>query len=46
MAASGNVGMISRSRRVLQARANLNGGELDVTIIKRGGKMVHSPGPA
>ena len=29
MAASGNVGMISWDRRVLQARANLNGGELD-----------------
>ena len=29
MAASGNVGMISWNRRVLQARANLNGGELD-----------------
>ena len=29
MAASGNVGRISWNRRVLQARANLNGGELD-----------------
>ena len=29
MAASGNVDMISWSTRVLQARANLNGGELD-----------------
>ena len=29
MAASGNVGMISWYRRVLQARVNLNGGELD-----------------
>ena len=50
MAASGNVGMISWNRRVLQARANLNGGELDggyqVTILKKGGKMVHSLGPA
>ena len=32
MAASGNVGMISWNRRVLQARANLNGGELDVEL--------------
>ena len=32
MAASGNVGMISWNRRVLQARANLNGGELDVGL--------------
>ena len=50
MAASGNVGMISWNRRVLQARANLNGGKLDERPpsdhIKRGGKMVHSPGPA
>ena len=29
MAASGNVGMISWNKRVPQARANLNGGELD-----------------
>ena len=29
MAGSGNVGMISWSRRVLQVRVNLNGGELD-----------------
>ena len=29
MAASGNVGMISWNRRMLQARVNLNGGKLD-----------------
>ena len=29
MAASGNVGMISWNGRMFQARANLNGGELD-----------------
>ena len=42
MAASGNVGMISWNRRVLQARANLNGGELDEGLpsdhIKKGRK--------
>ena len=44
MAASRNVGMISwNKRRVLQARANLNGGELDEGLKsdqKRGGKML------
>ena len=42
MAASGNVGRISWDRRVLQARANLNGGELDEGLpsdhIKKGRK--------
>ena len=47
MAASRNVGMISwNKRRVLQARANLNGGELDEGLKsdqKRGGKMLRCP---
>ena len=47
MAASGNVGMISWNRRVLQARANLNGGELDERLpsndIKKGRKDGSTP---
>ena len=42
MAARENVGMISWNRRMLQARANLNGGELDEGLpsnhIKKGRK--------
>ena len=50
MAASGNVGMISWNRRVPQARANLNGGELDEGLpsdhIRKGRKDGALPGPA
>ena len=50
MAASGNVGMISWKKRVLQARANLNGGELDERLlsdyVRKRRKDGALPGPA